>query len=167
MKQITAVAVMVLTVLAATAASPDKQIVFHSAGDGMLVFVKPRKMAKTATSSASKPLDYDITLSTQSDTVSVTFTLVSKSASLHIDSTSVNSSLRYVNERLYVEPKSKNWIYRLRFKMPQDDFEATFCGDNPLELSVDNCGFQIPKKKQPKEAEICRTAVNIIEMNRK
>lgn len=164
---ISAVIVGIVAIFNISAGSPDKQMVFHTAGDDMLVFVKPRKMAKTAESAAVKPLEYDITLSTQTDSVTVTYTLVTKTSTLQTDSTVINGLIHIPNERIYVEPKSKNWIYRLRFKMAGKDFQQTFCGDAPVELSIDNYRFMIPQSKQPKEAEICRTAVTLIEINKK
>ena len=133
----------------------------------MLVFVKPRKMAKTTNSSDAKPLEYDITLCSQTDSVAVTYTLITKNTYLQLDSTVINETIHEPNERLYIEPKGKNWVYRLRFKLAQDDFLQTFCGTAQLELRVDDYRFTIPQSKQPKEAEICRTALTLIEMNKK
>lgn len=145
----------------------NKHFVSHSSGEGMVVFIKPRKMAKAPSSAAVKPLIYDITLNTLSDTVAVTYTLIARSPSLQIDSTALNNSLKYPNERIFIEPKSNKWIYRLRFKMSEEDFKNSFCDNSALELKVDNCAFIIPEAKKPKEADIFKTTLTLINLNKK
>ncbi|MDE6534435.1 MAG: hypothetical protein K2K82_00315 [Muribaculaceae bacterium] len=159
-------AMMALSI-AATPANPEKQMVSHSVGDDMVIFVKPRKMPTANKTSSSKPITYDVTLSTQTDSVSVTYTLITKAPTLSADSTGVNGLRSFANERIYVEPKSKEWVYRLRFKMPAETFRETFCSTDSMELKTGNCTFLLPPKKQTKEAEINRMALKIIELNKK
>lgn len=150
-----------------SAASPEKQIMSHSAGDDMIVFVKPRTIPTANKQTSAKPITYDLTLSTQSDSVAVTYTLIAPNSALHADSTIINGSSAYPNERIFVEPKSKNWTYRLRFKMPYSAFSQDFCGENELRVQTGDCLFTLPAKKQAKEAEINRAALKIIELNKK
>lgn len=166
-KIISGILIGLITAFAVEAGNPDKQMVFHTAGDDMLVFIKPRKMEISADCPAIKPLQYDITLSTQTDSVAITCTIVTKNANLQTDSTLVNGYLKIPNERLYIEPKGKNWIYRLRYKMANEDFKQAFCNSPKVELCFDKCKFIIPAKKQPAESEICRTALTLIEKNKK
>lgn len=160
-------AAMMAIGVAASPASPEKQMVSHSAGDDTIVFVKPRKMPTADKAASSKPITYDVTLSTQTDSVSVTYTLTTKVPTLNTDSTGVNGLRSFANERIYVEPKSKEWVYRLRFKMPSETFRETFCNTDSLELKTGNCTFLLSPKKQTKEAEINRMALKIIELNKK
>lgn len=124
-------------------------------------------MAKAPSSAAVKPLLYDITLNTLSDTITVTYTLIAKSPSLQIDSTAINNSMKFPNERIFIEPKSNKWIYRLRFNMSDEDFKNSFCDNSALELNVDNCSFIIPEAKKPKEADIFKTTLTLISLNKK
>lgn len=158
---------MMAVSLSALSANPGKLMVSHSVGEDMLVFIKPRKMATADKEGSANPISYDITLSTQTDTIAITYTLTARNASLQADSTFINNSGGFPNERLYAEPKSRNWIYRLRFKMPSEAFRQTFCSDHDLELKTGNCIFRLPAKKQTKAAEINRTALQMIELNKK
>lgn len=145
------------TFIVAVAAKPEKQIISYSACDGTLVFIKPRKI---------KGIEYDITLNSTNDSVAVTFTLHAGSTTQQTDSTTVNDSLRFANERIYVEPESKGWRYRLRFRMSAEEFGNTFCKPGILSLTIGDSRFANSEKAQRKEAEICLMAKTLMELNK-
>lgn len=151
----------------AAAADSDKQFVFHSNGADMLVFIKPRKIPATKKGLKTKPLSYDITISTQIDSITVAYTLISPSSSMPTDSIFINNTYSYANEKIYIEPKSKNWEYRLRCKLPIEDFRKTFCCDQTMNINIGDYEFLLPNSKQQKEAEINRKALQMIELNKK
>lgn len=159
---------VLLTFMAAVGANPSKQIISHLFDEGLVAFVKPRKMPKSTGSTAVKPLVYDITMNTLSDSVSVTCTVVTPLAPLEGDSARVNGTRAYETERIYVTPVKKNWENRVRFSMPVADFEQTFgASDSDLNISFGGSGFLLPAKKQKNEAEVCRMLINMINLNRK
>lgn len=169
MKKLLFALLALLAALTAAAINPDKHLVYHSSGDHTIVFVKPRKMSKAPGCPAVKPLTYDITMNTMNDSVLVTFTLTTREPAQTSDSTTVNNRFTFANSRRnYIEPKGKNWENRLGFYMSQSQFSQTFCNpDSGLTLNIDGNKFEISPKNRKKDAEICRTALQIIELNRK
>ena len=146
------------TVFAAVASKPDKHIISYSTDEGTLVFIKPRKL---------QALEYDITLNSTNDSVAVTYTLRTPTTALSTDSTTVNDSLRFANERIYVEPDSKGWRYRLKFRMSANEFANTFCQPHALSLTVGGLRFANSIKAQSRESAICLTAQTISRLNKK
>ncbi len=150
----------------AFAGNPSKEIITYAFDEGTVAFVKPQKMSPAANSSARKPLVYNITMNTVSDSVSVTCTVISVGGPLEECTATVCDSLTYEVERIYVEPEEKAWTNRLRFRLPIGDFNGTFARDGRLTVAFGAYGFELNVKKQKDRSEICRAALQIIELNR-
>jgi len=148
------------------AGNPAKEIITYAFDEGTVAFVKPQKMPPAANSSARKPLVYDITMNTVSDSVSVTCTVISVDGPLAECPATVCDSLTYAVERIYVEPEKKAWTNRLRFKLPMADFSNTFARDGRLTVAFGAYVFELNAKTQKNRSEICRAALQIIELNR-
>lgn len=149
------------------AAAPDKQIISRTTGEGTLVFIKPQKMSPLKGSKINKPITYDITLNSNIDSATITYTFHHSNPAAVIDSTTINNSSSFANELIYAEPEAKGWIYRLRFKIPIVEFKQTFCAPTQLSLTVSNQQFANPAKKQQQNSKICQTAIMIAELNKK
>lgn len=148
------------------AENPSKEIITYAFDEGTVAFIKPQKMPPAANSPARKPLVYDITMNTLSDSVSVTCTVISVAEPIENCSATVCDSLTYAVERIYVEPEKKAWTHRLRFKMPVGDFSGTFARAGKLTIAFGPYSFELNGKKQKGRSEICRAAMQIIELNR-
>lgn len=102
----------------------SSELVVKSTYDAMVVFAKPTKMSKKKGSAALKDLEYDITATTVCDSIGVTASVITATP-LVLDSVCVEcgvQSLKYSLERIFVEPKGKNWLSRIRFYIPMRDF---------------------------------------------
>lgn len=159
--------ILLATTVSAHAGDPAKQIMSNVFPDGIMAYIKPRKMPKADNSAAVKPLDYDITLTSISDTILVAATVITQSHVLKADSVVVCDSLAYPLEYIYSKPKSNTWINRVRFAIPENKFAQTFGHDGSVSLKYGNCSFLLPPKKQKKEAEVCRLALEIISSNQR
>lgn len=104
--------------------NPSNEILTKNTPDGTVIFIKPQKMKRCDGIGVLKDLEYDIVLASLSDSVSFTATLITE-APLKLDSVHVSNpgfNAMYPIERLYVEPKGKNWESRVRFYMNIIDF---------------------------------------------
>lgn len=147
--------------------NPDKEVISNIFPDGTTAFVKPRKMPKVKDSAAIKPMEYDVTMSTVTDSVSVTGTVVTGISPLATDSVVINDEIVFPIERIYVEPKSGKWVNRVRFYMPNDSFINSFCGESPLKVSFGECVFELSEKKLKEESVVYKRALEIIKMNKR
>lgn len=136
--------------------------------DGAVVFVRPQTM--DCISGGGKPLDYDWTISTMSDTVSFTFSVVTETP-VDLDSLSLlspgNGRFERPLEKLYAEPKGSRWIYRMRAPFSLGDFaEISGTEDAPV-LKLKGLPYSYRIKKWQECKAVYNLALNIIKENKK
>lgn len=153
--------------LAATlnATDPAKQIITRSLGDDFLAYVKPRKMPAVKQSLALKPLEYDLTATTINDSVSLTCTIVTAQPlltdSMRIDTCS------FAFERIFVEPKGKTWVNRIRVYMSKANFQNLFCSDRSPQLNMNGALFLTPQKNWEPQRKTNSFMMQLIDLNTK
>ena len=104
----------------------SKHLITKTSPDATVVFVKPCKMKKAAGTAKADDMEYDVTLSTLTDSVYITAT-VRTPLPINLDSVTIaqgDKSAAYPVEKLYVEPDGKKWTSRVRVTLPRADFDT-------------------------------------------
>lgn len=154
------------------AKDPSSALVVKSTADAMVVFAKPTKMSKKKGSAALKDLEYDITALTLCDSISVTASVITATP-LVLDSVSVESGVqccKYSLERIFVEPKGKNWLSRIRFYIPMSDFVFLTSSDvAPILIFSPNSenapAFEDKRSKWLERKQVYNLIINILNQN--
>lgn len=158
---------LALLPLGLSAAKPEKEIMTHSTGEGTVAFIKPRKVDRMKGSAAAKSMEFDVTLSTLSDSVSIAATIVCPQV-LEPDSVRCNGSEAFALERIYCEPKSGKWVNRLRFYLSREQFADLFCSPEPIVFDWGGgATFEADRNRQKKLIPTNRLALEIIDLNKK
>lgn len=106
----------------------SKHVFTKTTPDGTVVFVKPHKIKRDGTTQALKDMECDIVLTTFSDTVTFTVSLITPQP-ISFDSVEVsvgNFNSYFPVEKLYIEPIGDNWSSRVRFYTPVSDFTRLY-----------------------------------------
>ena len=118
-----------------------------------------------------KSMDYDITLVTSNDSVSITSTIISKKP-FRPDSVGISGLGNYAVERLYADPKGGKWANRLRFYITFQDFQRLTNADATpaitwLSGDASSAYTFSPKTKEwAKQQESWQFAIEVITENR-
>lgn len=154
--------------LTAAAPTPLKKLQVLVRQEGAVVFVKPDKMP--CIQGAGKPMEYDWTMTTLSDSVFITFT-VRADRPLAVDSlyfswgepqVSIGSSV----SRIYAEPKGKYWNIRLRSGMTASEFESMLESASAPLIRVADYTYQHRTDKWPEYRQVYTLGREIINNNR-
>lgn len=155
----------------ALAGDPAKEIITKSDSDGMVVFVKPQKMERDKGSSALKDMEYDITLSTFNDSVSVTASVITRQP-FETDSVAVFYGTEPIHakiHRIYVEPAKGSWVSRLRFYITTGQLQQLIEAANGISIDWDSqdgsISFRHSRKEWNKRREALRLSINILQQN--
>ena len=136
---------------------------------GTLYFFYEQKMPKAATGQSLKPLRFDVTYITGSDTVSIKTTVQSKTAYKGTQVTITTGSgekMTVPTEVIYRDIIKKGFINRIEIKIPRKEYRQLY--DAALPYSIDygeqNC-FQFNVKQWQKHQNAVNTIWQIIELN--
>lgn len=146
--------------------NPIKSLEMMVRPNGAVVFVKSKKMPSL--NGKHKAIEYDWTLSTQTDSAYIACTLTLDKP-IEADSISFvwpNNLCRSVAERIYIEPKGKKWICRLRGGMKVDQFENMTTSECPPVIEIGDYQYSVSEKKWKDYGKIYKTAVEIVRINK-
>lgn len=156
-----------LVPLCAAALRPMKHMEVMVRPDGAVVFVKPRSML--CVQGGKKAMEYDVTMSTLADSAFFTCTVMTD-APAGIDSVAFRSGsgagVTLPAERIYAEPKSDRWVYRLRCALDSAAF-ADF--SSSAEAPCVEAGGKVYRHKQATWndcREVFKLAKEIIDRNK-
>lgn len=150
--------------------NPMKKLEVMIRADGAVVFVKPAKMP--CVTGGGKAMEFDWTMTTLTDSVSLTYTIVCET-SLPVDSVRFvwNTPERYsfscATEKIYEEPKGDKWVYRRRALLSKDEFDRLARSPLPPDVEAGNYIFRMKSSQWKDCALIYNTAIEIINRNKK
>lgn len=158
--------------LIAYGVKPMKHLEVLATSEGVVVFAKPSKIP--CIGGNTKNLEFDLTLSTLSDSVSFTCTVIGESQ-LQIDNIrfsyttplSTDSIFGCCAELIYAEPKGDKWAYRLRALLSYDEFNSIVESGNSPVVTISPYSFQLRPSAWRDRRIIFRTATEIINQNKK
>lgn len=164
---------MFSSVLCLNAENLSKHLQVKTTPDGTVVFIKPQTMKKSQNSTALKDMEYDIVLTSFSDSIMMTATLIT-SEPLKLDSIEIIDGNyvvdKYPIEKIYVEPSNKNWVSRVRFYMPEQSFNNLSNYVYPLSfkwgLDTYSPIYKHDSNKWNKFNRIGKLAIEIINQNK-
>lgn len=156
-----------LIVPSLSAADPTTQLEVKIWTDGTVVFVKPKKMSRTISSTAAKDLEYDLSLNTLEDTVTFASTVITRGA-VQIDSVKIGKFGSFPVEKMYTEPISSNmWRNRFGVKIPMDIFHSIVDADEAPAICFGGADFCHTNKKWQDCRRVYCLALEIIKQNKK
>lgn len=161
---------VLLSAVCVAGAKPMDDLKMFVSAQGAVVFVRPKAM--NCVDGGGRALDYDWTVTTLSDTVSLTCTVMTDSP-VAADSLSLcfgGETPRILTkplEKIYAEPKGKKWVYRVRAPFAYDEFRAISVSDDAPLLRMMDFSFRHSDKKWESCKDVYKLAIEIIEENRK
>lgn len=148
------------------AANPLKRIETLIQPEGSVVFIKPQKLP--CIKGKMSDMQYDITITTLNDSVYFSYSIMLDTP-LRIDSCQFllsGDSLTSKAERIYIEPKGKRWIYRLRSGITYDQFNKMSDLQTPFVFEIGGSSFQHDISKWNDYVRVYKLAQEIINTNK-
>lgn len=140
MKRLTLLLVAMLVTLGVAAQSADGRYTSRMTQDGTLFFVMPQKIGKL---SGIKRFEYDMTMLTWTDSVTVNFTFESDRMSLPENLEIVSGANRYAcadYSPLFIDIKKKHYEVRITSKFPADQIKSIVGSATPPVFSFTQDG---------------------------
>lgn len=137
--------------------------------EGSILFFFPQKGYKSK--ALSNIIEYDITYSTVSDSVTINFTYKSNSA-LPLDSTLLkNQSFieKPSTSMIYLEPNGNKWEQRASMKISDQSFRLFMKEENPVDLYIYSKGneykYEMSPKNWKKNMDIIKRVYEVFDLN--
>lgn len=150
----------------------SKHVFTKTTPDGTVVFIKPHKIKRDGTTQVLKDMECDIVLTTFSDTVTFTATLITPQP-IPFDSVEVsvgNFNSYFPVEKLYIEPTGDNWSSRVRFYTSVSDFTRLYDTSGILRVKWGNNyiapSYILKDKDWNKRRQIYKFAFDVISHNK-
>lgn len=161
--------VLQLMCLGTTAQNINKYYRSHIASDGTTYFILPQKMSRTANSTATRDMEFDLTKVSTIDSIAFT-TSVFTPEPLSVDSILIVRSdgtrLAAKAETIFVDFKKKAYKTRLRFSIPYPEFKALYAQPTPYTVEMPKgAAFAVQPKKWQKHADVIRRLTTIFDLN--
>lgn len=138
--------------------------------DGILFHVSKMKMPIAVNSQASKPMNFDVTIISSIDSVTMTATLISKEP-LHVDSVRILSSELVCHlplEVYYIEKHGQSFYNRVALHISLHEYGKLYKAMTPYLVAFDDVKtFQYKKNKWDKERQKMLDFLSIVELNKK
>lgn len=138
---------------------------------GMLFFIKPQKMPRIKGYDAVKDMEYDITYITNTDSVSYTISIYTKTP-IKTDSVEIlynGNILKEQLEKIYIEPNKSKWESRLRFRIPYHVFKSMYQLTKSFQFKFSDdkhiAFFFFDSSKWEKEKKKMNSIIGIIDYN--
>lgn len=157
--------VLILLIISSLSASAEERYFTRLIEQGTMVFFNPTKVPSL---SKGNSLEYDITLLSQSDTVSINMTLTAnesriKSVSLHAGDATFNTISPVI---YYSDMNGKKFDTRIHLECPKNIFAQLFNQQDPLEIKVElvdgaHLSFVYKEKVWNKETHIISNVLSL------
>ncbi len=157
--------VLILLIFCSLSTSAEERYLTRLIEQGIMVFFNPTKVPSLSKGSS---MEYDITLLSQSDTVSINMTLTAnenkiKSVSLHSGDATFNTISPVI---FYSDMNGKKFDTRIHLECPKNVFAQLFNQQEPLEIKVEladgaDLSFVYKEKVWKKETYIISNVLNI------
>lgn len=162
---------LLLSCQTALAGNLSKRYYSYMTSEGMLYYICPQKMPKMSDSMAKKPLLYDVTHLSTTDTVTISSTIWSQFP-LQTDSVRIvqNGKVWRASaiEVIYVERDKNLYKTRVRFPLLWAELKELYSSNDPFILDFyHNFTYLYPLKEWNKKKEEMNEILRIIELNRK
>lgn len=151
---------------------PMKHLKVLATSEGAVVFAIPSKMP--CVSGGKTPLEYDLTMSTLTDSVSFTCTItgdltlpVDKICFTNLKAQSGESSFCCETEKIFKEPKDDKWVHRLRAQLSEDEFKKITESVTSPKIVIGTCTFELKPSQWKDRRIIYQTAAEIVKQNKK
>lgn len=169
MKKILLIFGFIFCVSTLSAQDVKGKYIMRTTDEGSLLFFFPQKGYKNK--SLSGNIEYDITYSTVSDSVTINFTYKSDKA-LPLDSAMLQNKTfteKPAASMIYIEPDGNKWVQRASIKMPVERFRAFYKNENPVNMLLFSKGneykCEMASKAWKKNTAVMNKVFEILDMN--
>ena len=157
----------ILTCLLSTHCVCAQHLMTKTDGDQTIAYIDNCKFNAEKNDRGIKNLTYDITALSSTDSVSVTTTIYSDKK-FKPDSVVLMGAKKCAVEKVYIEPKGKKWVSRLRFYITMKEFESIAATSVAPEMAwyvgSDTVAFSIKPKDWEKQRATWQTAIDALDL---
>jgi hypothetical protein len=169
MKKVISLLFILMLSLTSIAGNTNKLYRSSLTEKGTLYFFYAQKMPKNKDSKALKPLSFDVTYLSGSDTVSIKATVLSLNAYNQPSVTIIKADGQKVEnatEVIFRDLKKKGYINRIEIKMPRSEYRELYNADKPFTIifGEQNC-FKFADSQWQKHREAVNKVWSIIDLN--
>ena len=169
MKTVTSLLLMLMLSLTSIAGNINKLYRSALTEKGTLYFFFEQKMPKDKGSKAIKPLYFDVTYLSESDTVSIKTTVLSYNAYKQPSITIIKADEQkseIATVVIFRDVKKKGYINRIEIKMPRSEYRQLYNTDKPFTIDFgEQNSFKFSDSQWKKHREAINKVWEIIDLN--
>ena len=165
--------IVIFPYFAINAQKTEKSYIMSFYKDGLLFFILPQPIFKTSNNIAQKDFIFDITYLTKNDSSSFTATYTTKinfpADSIHIqdsDGSVISTPLKMI----FIDKKSSQWIYRVRFMVSFELLRRLYISEYPYRVYIvsnkNRIEYQYSTNEWKKKRKKMNEILDIIKINK-
>lgn len=169
MKKVLSLLMMIALCLTSMAGNIKKMYRSAITEKGTLYFFHEQKMQKDRDSKAIKPLRFDVTYLSGSDTVSIKTTVISLKAYKQPTATIIKADgqkAAFATEVIFRDVTKKGYINRIEVKIPRSEYRNLYSTDKPFTIDFDDQNtFKFSDGQWQKHREAVNKIWEVIDLN--